>query len=459
MRKFTNKRWLPSLVGIVVAVLAAIASTFLIKIDHDVHQQQHVARVETKINYFSSRIQLALANNLMVIEAVETLLLLKDDINQKDFELLTTRLLLDRPSIRQAQLAPDAIVRYVYPDVDSRKVIGLNLLNLKNQKQLVQNSIEQGEMILAGPLNLVQGGKGLIARKPLYNQQGARSEFWGFITLIIDLDEIYKEIGLTPNDDLARYALRGADAKGETGDVFYGAQAVFSNPDLYTGIQVPGGNWYLSAKLHAENDFHGIPFPVLIVIVAIASLGLGSMSAITCSALHRTYERSIRDPLTRLPNRQHFQDVAEAEIVRAVRYQLPLSIIMIDLDFFKQINDNFGHQAGDYVLKKSSRMIEALLRESDLAARYGGEEFIILLPHSDEDKAVTCAKRIRAALHRELEFNGEPIALSASLGCASLEPNRDTYDFLVSRADAALLKAKSQGRNRVIAASLLPDFC
>lgn len=420
------------------------------KLDHKIHDQQDKAQVEARINYLTSRIQLALDDDLIIIEALESLLLLKNDIDENDFQVLATRFLSTRTTIRQAQLAPNAIVMHIYPIIDSSKVIGLDLRQIAGQREIVERSIALKEMILAGPLDLVQGGRGVIARQPLYNRDGLETKFWGFITLIIDLDKIFSETGLNLSDELASYAIRGTDAKGKQGKVFFGSASVFEDEYLSSFIEVPGGFWQLSAKLKDDNHVHGIPLSYLTGWAMLGSLVLGLLSGLTCSLLNKTYQRSISDPLTSLLNRQHFRELAEIEIQRAQRYQLPLSIIMIDLDFFKQINDNYGHQAGDYVLKKTAEVINSMLRVGDIAARYGGEEFIILLPHSDEVNTLSCAERLRKALNKEVKLRKASITLSASLGCASLNAYYDNYDQLVGGADEALFLAKERGRNRVI---------
>lgn len=455
MRKFTLRFCLPWLVGLIVTACAFVTTGWLVKLDHNIHDQQDKAQVEARINYLTSRIQLALDDNLIIIEALESLLLLQNDIDENDFQVLATRFLSTRTTIRQAQLAPDAIVKHIYPIIDGNKVIGLNLRKIPEQREVVERSIAMKEMIMAGPLDLIQGGRGVIARQPLYNREDTETKFWGFITLIIDLDRIFKETGLALSDELATYAIRGSDAKGKQGDVFFGSTSVFEDEYLSGFIEVPGGFWQLSARLDNDEHVHGIPMSYLTGWATLGSLILGLLSGFTCSLLNKTYQRSISDPLTSLFNRQHFRELADTEIHRAQRYQLPLSIIMIDLDFFKQINDNYGHQAGDYVLQKSAKIIESMLRVGDIAARYGGEEFIVLLPHSDEADTQVCAERIRKALNTKVKLRSSYYALSASLGCATLDAQYANYDQLVSGADDALFLAKDRGRNIVVTAKQL----
>jgi diguanylate cyclase (GGDEF)-like protein len=160
-------------------------------------------------------------------------------------------------------------------------------------------------------------------------------------------------------------------------------------------------------------------------------------------------ELATKDSLTGLINRRHFFVLAEAELERSQRYHHPLSLIMLDLDHFKRINDRGGHAAGDQALRGTADSIRPVLRGADLLARYGGEEFVILLPETSLPEAQHVAERVRVAVHRSQEgIGGHP--LTASLGVACLRPGEQaSIDQLLSRADLALYQAKQNGRNRV----------
>ena len=159
---------------------------------------------------------------------------------------------------------------------------------------------------------------------------------------------------------------------------------------------------------------------------------------------------AITDPLTGLYNRRYFFEGARREFERAARYQLPLAVVMLDLDHFKQVNDSYGHQAGDRVLAVVAGQCQVSLREVDLLARYGGEEFIFLLPQTNLEGAQQMAERLCVQLKKQpVEIGGQQIAISASLGVA--ERTAETIDLqdLIHRADQALYAAKEAGRGCV----------
>ncbi len=165
----------------------------------------------------------------------------------------------------------------------------------------------------------------------------------------------------------------------------------------------------------------------------------------------RLYDHAIRaalhDPLTGACNRGSFHQAIRRDIELARRKQRPLSLIVIDLDHFKRINDRFGHSMGDRVLQHTSRVLERTIRASDMLFRYGGEEFVVLLSDTDLDGARLLAERLRAAIAGIDTIDGVEVPVSASLGIAELR-DEDDEGSLFDRADAALYLAKKRGRNR-----------
>ncbi len=165
-------------------------------------------------------------------------------------------------------------------------------------------------------------------------------------------------------------------------------------------------------------------------------------------------ELAIRDGLTGLFNHRHFKEVLDRELARAVRYERTLSLIMLDVDNFKDYNDAHGHPAGDEVLKTLADIISIRLRVVDCPARYGGEEFAVLLPETDLDGGKTVADDIRAQVE-SYPFEGresQPLGkVTVSLGVAEFNPDTSSkLSPLLERADEALYRAKNEGRNRVV---------
>jgi diguanylate cyclase (GGDEF)-like protein len=157
------------------------------------------------------------------------------------------------------------------------------------------------------------------------------------------------------------------------------------------------------------------------------------------------------DDLTGVYNRRGFAIVVDRLFAQAERYKRPLSVMIIDLDLFKGINDSHGHESGDRMLRLVARCIETELRHTDVLARWGGDEFVALLPEATGDSAVDVAMRIRAAVAATpLEAGGGSVAGSVSIGIASYPKDGHTLDAILGRADRAMYSAKQRGRNGVV---------
>lgn len=179
------------------------------------------------------------------------------------------------------------------------------------------------------------------------------------------------------------------------------------------------------------------------------------------SMLHHVESLAITDPLTGIFNRRRFNDVLRREVAVTRRYKNALSLLMLDLDHFKQINDRFGHDAGDDVLRAIANTLTSGLREVDLAARYGGEEFAVIMPQTAKANAAIVARRIGAHIAgMKFTFHGESVGVTSSIGVADVaDLSVIEAENLVKAADIALYEAKRTGRNRIVVfeESLVPD--
>lgn len=161
------------------------------------------------------------------------------------------------------------------------------------------------------------------------------------------------------------------------------------------------------------------------------------------------YRMTIVDGLTQIHNKRYLYEALEREITRAKRHDRPLAVLMFDIDYFKRINDHYGHLAGDYVLRELADVVKLRIRRDEVFARYGGEEFVILLPETSLEGARALAESIREKVEEhEFTFQNERIAVTISIGCALLVDDEGAND-IIGRADGMLYEAKRSGRNRV----------
>lgn len=189
--------------------------------------------------------------------------------------------------------------------------------------------------------------------------------------------------------------------------------------------------------------------PLLYGYIGVATiLAFAIFGAVLGILRERVEELSLTDPLTRLWNRRHFESQLELEVQRARRYHKPLTLLILDLDRFKNVNDRFGHPEGDRVLRVISQMIRDSFRKTDIVCRYGGEEIAVIAPETPFPVALSLAERTRERISQTvIPVTGEPFRITVSIGLASLREETGGGSELMATADAALYRAKADGRN------------
>ena len=218
---------------------------------------------------------------------------------------------------------------------------------------------------------------------------------------------------------------------------------------------------YLCMPMVGQTEILGILHlqmaPRLKQALAVAVAGQIALALGSLKLREALRAQAIRDPLTGLFNRRYMEESLERELLRAIRNQRPLGVIMLDLDHFKQLNDRAGHDAGDAILRELSSCIQTHTREYDLACRYGGEEFTIILPDASLDVTIKRAEKLRDTFkHLSMQYKNRRLpAGTLSLGVAGFPENGSTIDAILRAADSALYRAKHEGRDRVVVAGAM----
>jgi len=237
----------------------------------------------------------------------------------------------------------------------------------------------------------------------------------------------------------------------------YGARRITVAASLFSAIVATGLASILDIALkgHIPVEDVFISFSIAVILAPMVTFGFIHLSQQLDTAEGQMSSMAAEDFLTKTLNRRHFMKVAEMELDRAKRYKHPMTLMIIDADNFKVINDTHGHAVGDEVLRKLADICKASLRKSDILGRYGGEEFVILLPETPKKWGKIVAERIRESLQNASikTSTNATVVFTVSIGLSGSDKEFISLNKLMSAADKALYLAKKQGRNRVAIAA------
>lgn len=448
----------PRVAAVVLAVLVVAGAGLLETRFREQRASERRFELLERLGALRSRLESVIANNLSLTNGLAAFVAANPDLSQEEFAAYARNVLAREPSLRNLAAAPDLVVRYVYPYKGNEAVLGLDYRANPAQREAAERVLQTGDLVVAGPVELVQGGMALIGRAPVYIDTPGRPRVtWGLVSAPIDVHKVLQQAGLeAPLPDGLRIAIRGKDGMGERGEVFHGDAAVFGAADAVTlPVHIGGGSWQLAA-VPGDEDLRTRYGVWVIRLFALVLLGL-VLIALRASARARVREREYAvalerqanfDPLTGLPSRTLFRQQLESAIARSGRTGARHALLFIDLDEFKSVNDNLGHDAGDQLLIEVGRRVCDCVRTSDTVARLSGDEFTVILYDIVAQESISrVAEAIVEAMGRAFRIGEHEVFCGASVGVAIYPDDAGSADALMIKADQAMYAVKRSGRN------------
>ena len=369
-------------------------------------------------------------------------------------------------------------VQFIEPVADNRPAIGFDLSSEAKRRAALLTARGTGRMVATAAIELVQAQdnqKGLLVFAPLYSgasdttPEDRAVRHSGFLNGVFRIDELVSQSIPTAIDSniLIQIVDRTEGAQdviystGRSSDARWLRSLVHEVPlapvaGRYWVVQAMPGMTFVSARrgyLPTLVIGFGFFFVALLVFFAVRSLRQNAELNTTKRELETI---SLTDALTGLANRRHFDLYLKQEWSRALRQSQPISMVMLDIDYFKAFNDAYGHPGGDQCLKQVAQVLEQVVRRpTDLVARYGGEEFALVLPDTQDAAAVAEACRVAIqALGIVHEFSDVASVITISAGvCSLVSTTQMSHELLIQQADNALYEAKEAGRNQVFQAA------
>ncbi|WP_353347035.1 diguanylate cyclase, partial [Litorivita sp. NS0012-18] len=435
-------------------------------------ERDHVrAQLQTQAAQIEGRLDAIIGATSGLVATLST----EPEMSEGRYSVLARGIVSASSGVRNIAAARDLVVNLIYPRKGNEFVLGLDYSKNDAQRAAAFRVRDTGNFILAGPVNLVQGGEALIGRFPVFVGTSNVKRFWGILSVVVDLPSFYAETGLSTLAGELDLVLTGRDGQIEDKRPFYGsAETLASNPESVR-IDFLNGAWHLSGVPRAGwgNSVNNMWFMLSVIVIGLTIISLTCFAnyiALQRASMIKTLQESegrlehshaeieqiaLQDYLTGLPNRR-FLDQRLRERKSQARYGL----MILDLDGFKAINDAFGHRVGDTVLVTVTKRLQKVIGPNDFLARSGGDEFVLLCdspaPLTGPDAKVSArarlhdlATRLIACLEEPIEAHGNAIRMGLSIGICTVTPDEtQSAGLWLKHADRAMYQSKKEGRNR-----------
>ena len=433
---------------VAVIIIVFLFLSFFTESFLNFYKQKKKVQLRDHVSVQANIVQTALLNeinsSLNLVLGLVSYISTADTLTYDNFNRIAETLYQKSDLIRNIGLAPDNVIKYMYPLKGNEKAIGLDYLANEAQRDAVLKAIKSGKTVIAGPVDLVQGGRGFIARIPIYKGKN-KKDYWGLASIVVDEMKLYSRVRILHGWHWLQYALKGKDAKGKDGEIFFGDKSVFDNNPVTYNVYLPQGFWVLAA--YPKQGWDNVK---LINIIYFRTAGY-SIAVIVVFLLFNLFRSNIMltyyahiDPLTGISNRRSFHFISDKILTREKRESGSLYFIYFDLDRFKSVNDKYGHRAGDAVLKETVKRINKCTRESDIFARMGGDEFLFVpLSVKEKENAYLLAEKIHSEISKPFFFEKKQIDIGCSIGLSMYPEDGGSIDELVKLADHAMYASKN----------------
>jgi len=448
IKKLHNPHWLSIIIPLLLFSVLFAVSGHLTRIEGKSLKEEQYNQVLLQASAARAQLESELNSTLHITTGLTGYIAINPGLKDHDNVHKVLRTLFRYGHhLRNIGFAPGNVIRYVYPHKGNEKAVGLNYEQQPLQWPAVKRAIISHSTVLAGPVNLVQGGRGLISRTPVYLDNG---KYWGILSLVIDIDSLFSDAGLLSENSKVEFALRGKDGKGKEGALFLGREAVFKESPILLNLSVPGGVWQMAAVPKSGWGSNLKTLTYYQIGGFLIALLLSVMLWVILNDRWKIQHLALHDALTGLPNRRLFNDRLNYTLMQKQRQQELFSLLYIDLDNLKPINDQYGHKVGDLVLREVAKRMSKSVRHEDTVARIGGDEFMIILPSTGKEKeTLHVAQQLLKTIRAPLFHHGEQLDISASIGISIYPEHGSDQEELLRAADLAMYQAKKAGKGQI----------
>ncbi|MBL4615375.1 MAG: sensor domain-containing diguanylate cyclase [Magnetovibrio sp.] len=372
--------------ALAVVLFAVVVTEYIVSLNTQQTIVRERAATVEQLATIRARLEGEVNSTLHLTRGMISYVATHPDITWTDFEPLAAEIVAVGRHIRNIALAPDNVVQFTYPLAGNERAMGLDYRKLSKQWPAVERAIAKGSTVVAGPVNLVQGGQGLIARTPIYVRDHTgfsttQPQYWGLAAIVLNVPSLFDAAGVEQRIGNLSLAIRGKDGLGAKGEMIFGEAKLFATAGIVTQtVTMPNGTWQLAAMPSMGWGSTATQHVIVRTTGLSIALIFGVLVFLLLSLEQRNRDLALHDHLTKLPNRRLMYDRLYQLVALSERAPFGFTLLYIDLDEFKRVNDRYGHHMGDKVLVETGARLMALTRKTDTVARMGGDEFIVLLP-------------------------------------------------------------------------------
>ncbi|WP_082856483.1 diguanylate cyclase domain-containing protein [Marinomonas atlantica] len=433
---------------VVFWISSALMIRFYAELNTNRAAQEEKQNLRRETALIRSKIESTIYEDVYIAGSLATVLRVSTNTVIDNWENIASDLLKKSSNIRNIGVAPNNVLSLIYPLKGNEAAVGLDFRSIPEQYAALMKAKETGDVYLDGPIELVQGGQALIARYPIFLDYPTNQNYWGSASIVLNFADILHESNLNDFDN-ASFAIKRTTVGGDV-EVFFGAADTFISPDELLPIFLPNNQWLLAAKSTSGLSDHA---KFERKITQLFGYTGALILYISVFLLYRAYQlahnASLKDELTQIPNRRYLFSQLEHRMKPSKRNK-GFALLNIDLNAFKQVNDRFGHEAGDKLLKHIAQLTTNKLKGTDFVARVGGDEFLIVLDSIDaESTANERADYLKQHIeNKPLDWKGGAIKTSISVGVVVYSPDQPTtQEELLHAADYSMYKQKEAHKN------------
>ncbi len=340
--------------------------------------------LQSEVSTVRHNIESVVFRDTFLADSLATVVTIDQEFALKNWEDIASKLLAKSTYVRNVGIAPNDVILKVYPIAGNEAAIGFDFRTRPEQYETVQKARQSQSVYIDGPLELVQGGRALIARYPIFSDAPYNTVYWGTVSVVMNYDPLITESGLAELESLD-LAIAGKNNSNQLDKLIFGEQATIDKADFNYSIFVPNGSWSIYARYqNLENNSYTRSTKTLFQTLGGITFTAGYL---LIALLFKNYSRiqnaSLLDELTQLPNRR-FLSRELNKLLANKNSKSKFTVLLIDLNDFKQVNDTLGHETGDELLVHVAKSIRDSVRATDIVARIGGDEFVIVLQNTKQ---------------------------------------------------------------------------